>query len=279
MASTIEDVDRRAFALLSHTDDETRFCAGAHDLGELAMGVPQAMNCSSLRLVARVAKVLRMLSGMPGPRLIAMASNWAEEVLRMPEVSKAEIDQLLKVRDAGLSEGSVSAAAAADVRWLPPKVLQAAKRLSLEALCQDLGRASLRACPLKAGSAQEDSERLSSDNSQTSTATVPGDVAMSAAPSNTGAESQKGQKRQSFPRNPCHGSIRTTLCVSADIFLDPVANDLPKTEGPQIVAAKRVRSAAPVLEGASSVSRGGGSASLRRPYTVWTELEEWEPQR
>ncbi|CAJ1454411.1 unnamed protein product, partial [Effrenium voratum] len=261
MASTIEDVDRRAFALLSHTDDETRFCAGAHDLGELAMGVPQAMNCSSLRLVARVAKVLRMLSGMPGPRLIAMASNWAEEVLRMPEVSKAEIDQLLKVRDAGLSEGSVSAAAAADVRWLPPKVLQAAKRLSLEALCQDLGRASLRACPLKAGSAQEDSERLSSDNSQTSTATVPGDVAMSAAPSNTGAESQKGQKR------------------SADIFLDPVANDLPKTEGPQIVAAKRVRSAAPVLEGASSVSRGGGSASLRRPYTVWTELEEWEPQR
>ena len=67
----------------------------------------------------------------------------------------------------------------------------------------------------------------------------------------SGAESQKGQKRQSFPRNPCHGSIRTTLCVcalsfspksgkermrrlcafrSADIFLDPVANDLPKTE-------------------------------------------------
>eukprot|EP00440_Ansanella_granifera_P016208 gb/GFBE01017609.1/.p1 GENE.gb/GFBE01017609.1/~~gb/GFBE01017609.1/.p1 ORF type:complete len:394 (+),score=80.75 gb/GFBE01017609.1/:1-1182(+) len=90
--------------------------------------------CIRLRLVARLSKVLRLLSEAPGPRTVKAAKNWAERDVQDATAGMAAFDELLQVRDIALAEGRVSAAAAGNTRTLIRQVLQMAQHLNAQAL-------------------------------------------------------------------------------------------------------------------------------------------------
>ncbi|CAE7191373.1 unnamed protein product, partial [Symbiodinium microadriaticum] len=123
--ATVQEVDAAAFHLLNAGfNGVNAFSEGANALCEKTVGVSREalLQCRRLRLVARLAKVLRLLSH-PGERLSKAARDWAKA---------PNIDALLEVRDIGLEEGPASRAASPD--RLSGEVFQAARKLSLEML-------------------------------------------------------------------------------------------------------------------------------------------------
>ncbi|CAE7642925.1 unnamed protein product [Symbiodinium sp. CCMP2456] len=121
----VQEIDAAAFHLLNADfSGVTAFSDGANALCEKTVGISRdaLLQCRRLRLVARLAKVLRLLS-QPGERLCNAARDWA----RTPN-----IDALLELRDIGLEEGPALRAANPD--QLQHEVFQAARKLSREML-------------------------------------------------------------------------------------------------------------------------------------------------
>eukprot|EP00931_Biecheleriopsis_adriatica_P100369 TRINITY_DN75695_c0_g1_i1.p1 TRINITY_DN75695_c0_g1~~TRINITY_DN75695_c0_g1_i1.p1 ORF type:complete len:373 (-),score=71.15 TRINITY_DN75695_c0_g1_i1:166-1242(-) len=256
------------------------------------------MSCTRLRLVARMAKVLRLLNNFPGPSLAAAAQNWADTVPQNAEGAAAAVDALLAVRDVGLSEGATSAAAAAsqNSEHLITLVIRAAQRLN-EALPKPTARDVLS--QLEAGLAQRvqcsqadapnstkdtqecmESITVCSSDSQASQATVPGRPSASSAPTevqhkkrrslsaagDAGADESQSSQASLQEAADASGSSRQAPALGNDIFLAPLLGDEP--------AAKRVRSAAPVTEDGDSEVKQGDVPSRPRSYESWTEQEE-----
>ena len=241
--ATVQEVDAAAFHLLNADfKGVNAFCEGANALCEKTLGVSRdaLLQCRRLRLVARLAKVLRLLS-QPGERLSNAARDWAKT---------PDIDTLLAVRDIGLEEGPASRAASAD--RLPREVFQAARKLSREMLPKH---------------AEEDPIEIASKDSQAST--VPGEPSRPAESSE-----ERGLKRYK-PGKPGQGEGSADQRPSRsgpNIFDDPLVSELPASEDGRR-SNKRVHSFAQLLDGDTSVAQGG-APKLRKEYSAWTEGEE-----
>lgn len=262
-----DEVNEESFELLTHCPEPEKFCQGAAKLGELARHVPQAIDCVFLRLVARLAKVLRLLKNSPGPKLILAAQEWANsQVRRVEESLMGQMDVLLKVRDVGMAEGCV--ATAADVSSLLPKIMETGTNIAL----------MLASIPTsKCRSPKVEKAVEISDDSQTPS-TVPAEpaeqpepsMAEPSAPSSSEPATGLKRKRQRAEPAPAQAAF--------DIFSEPLITDLPeypiaKAKASHPSHPRTVRSAAPVEEGDSMVTRGG-IEKPRRGYNVWTEAEE-----
>lgn len=252
---TLDEVNDESFDLLTSCHGSEDFCEGAARLGERAQNVPQAISCLFLRLVARLSKVLRLLSSSPGPKMIVAANEWSNSKVRRAEESlRSQIDLLLKVRDVGIDEGCVSAAAAADVSSLLPKVLQTGRQIALNLASMTFSKID----PPKAVEI--------SDDSQTS------EVQETSAPQTS--------TEPSAPRgNPCSsgeaapGILKRKRQSPVDIFSEPLNSELAELPKAKASPVRKIRSTAPVEEGDSKVTRGD-VPKPRRGYDVWTESEE-----
>ncbi|CAE7548963.1 unnamed protein product [Symbiodinium sp. CCMP2456] len=247
--ATIQEVDAAAFHLLNADfKGVNAFCKGANALCEKTLGISRdaLLQCRRLRLVARLAKVLRLLS-QPGERLSNAARDWAKT---------PNIDALLGVRDIGLEEGPSSSSASSD--RLPREVFEAARKLSREMLPKH---------------AEEDPiEIASSKDSQSQASTVPGEAFRPAESSeDRGLKRYKPtpgvQGERSADQRPSRGG--------PNIFDDPLVSELPAFEDclPGGRSNKRVHSFAQLVEGDTSVAQAG-APKPRKEYTVWTEGEE-----
>ena len=240
---TVQEVDAAAFHLLN-TDFKgvKAFSEGANALCAQTVGVSRdaLLQCGRLRLVARLAKVLRLLS-QPGERLSNAARDWAKT---------PSIDALLEVRDIGLEEGPASSAASSD--RLSREVFQAACKLSREMLPKH---------------GEEDPIEASGD-SQAST--VPGEASGPAASSEGRALKRykpgKPAVQGDADQRPSRGG--------PNIFDDPLVSELPSFEDglPGRPSNKRVHSFAQTLEGDTFVAQGG-APKARKEYSAWTPVE------
>ncbi|CAK9052622.1 unnamed protein product [Durusdinium trenchii] len=251
MVATVDEVNEEAIRLLKDAKDVQQFCDAASRLGESAKEVPEAIQCVLLRLVARLAKVLRLLCSSPGPMLLNAASDWAQQVQKSPEHG---LETLLEVRDVGLAEGVISSA---DVRTgvslLLPKMLQAGQRI-----CNFLaikGKGGLETIEL-------------SDSQNSVGADAAGQAASSIAQTRKRPRPQPAQPAQ--PVQPPAAQV-AQVAPSVDIFSEPLLSDLPKQPSQPV---KKVRSAAPVSSDGDSFVAKDGPARPRRGYNVWTEAEE-----
>jgi len=248
--ATIQEVDVAAFHLLNADfNGVTAFTEGANALCEKTEGVSRdaLLRCRRLRLVARLAKVLRLLS-QPGERLSNAARDWAKT---------PNIDALLEVRDIGLEEGPASRAASPD--RLPREVFQAARKLSRAMLPKHV---------------EEDPIEIASRDSQAST--VPGEASRPAESSEdrglkrykTGKPGVQGERSADQMRR------ESSRGQGPNIFDAPLVSELPASDGlPAPRSNKRVHSIAQMLEGDSFVAQGG-APKRRKEYSAWTEGEE-----
>lgn len=251
MLRTLDEVNDESFDLLTSCHGSADFCEGAARLGERAQKVPQAISCLFLRLVARLSKVLRLLSSSPGPKMIVAANEWSNsKVRRVEESLRSQIDLLLKVRDVGIDEGCVSAAAAADVSSLLPKVLQTGRQIALSLASMTFSKID----PPKAVEI--------SDDSQTS------EVQETSAPQTSAEPSAPSRSAEAAP-----GTLKRKRQSPVDIFSEPLNSELAELPKAKASPVRKIRSIAPVEEGDSMVTKGD-VPKPRRGYDVWTESEE-----
>jgi len=255
---TLDEVNDESFDLLTSCHGSEDFCQGAARLGERAQNVPQAISCLFLRLVARLSKVLRLLSSSPGPKMIVAANEWSNSKVRRAEESlRSQIDLLLKVRDVGIDEGRVSAAAAADVSSLLPKVLQTGQQIALNLASMTFSKID----PPKAVEISDDSQ---TSEVQQETSAAQTSTAEPSAPSRLGEAA------------PCQGILKRKRQSPVDIFSEPLNSELaelPKAKDAKASPVRKIRSTAPVEEGDSKVTKGD-VPKPRRGYDVWTQSEE-----
>ncbi|CAE7226964.1 unnamed protein product [Symbiodinium sp. CCMP2592] len=238
---TVQEVDAAAFHLLNADfKGANAFSEGANALCEKTVGVSRdaLLQCGRLRLVARLAKVLRLLS-QPGERLSKAARDWAKT---------PSVDALLEVRDIGLEEGPASSAASSD--RVSREVFQAARKLSRDMLPKH---------------GEEDPIEAFGD-SQAST--VPGE----ASP----AESReyRALKRYKPGKTGVQGEGSASR-GGPNIFDAPLVSEMPSFEDGLAgrPSNKRVHSFAQTSEGDTFVAQGG-APKARKEYSVWTEGEE-----
>ena len=212
--SKVEEINDEAFKLLRDSEDVEQFLGGAKELGEWAIEAEsEVKKCVFLRLVARLAKLLRLLRSAPGPKLIAAASAWVKEGFQ-----QVDLAVLIRLRDLGLAEGSVSVGE--DVSWLLPEVLKAGQQMSLHL--------------------QQPPETVELSDSE--------------------AQTPSSRKRPQ-PLQPDLPQPEP----NSDLFSAPLLSELPTSP------TKKIRSAAPVIDGDSHVATSAGPNKLRKGYNRWTD--------
>jgi len=129
----VVQVDACAFMVLDrHVDDAQMFRKGCEacltEMLETGKVVPQEvlMGCTRLRLVARLAKVVKQLGDSPSPDLVRHAASWVRETEEAP--SAAAVDGLKEVMDTGY-QGPLSAAGLGG-NLLAVKIIKACQQIN-----------------------------------------------------------------------------------------------------------------------------------------------------